>query len=285
MSAEDLREADSTYFVQDRSSREEMHRLDIQDRMMTKSQGGVLEDELNPTRLRRVLDVGCGTGDWLVETARTYPMIKQLVGVDISDKMLAYAQEKVQDLDKRVRFQTMDALRLLEFREANFDLVNQRAAASWLRTWNWKKILMEYQRVTRSGGIIRITEPTVGMESSSPALTKLWSILLETFYNSGRLFAPHSKGVIEQLVPLMTQHGIKNIQTRTYNPVYQGGTAEGAHLYEDMQRLFHVLLPFFHKWTRVSDDYQDIYQQAMKEMQHPDFTATWLLFTAWGTTP
>lgn len=105
-----------------------------------------------------VLDVGCGAGGWLIETAKTYPHIKKLVGVDISDKMLAYprVQAQAQQLDGRVEFQAMDALRILEFPPASFDLVNQRLGNSWLRTWEWKKILLEYQRVTRPGGIIRI---------------------------------------------------------------------------------------------------------------------------------
>jgi hypothetical protein len=46
-----------------------------------------------------------------------------------------------------------------------------------------------------------------------------------------------------------------------------------------------VLLPFFQKWTRVPSDYEEIYQQALKEMQQPDFVATWTLLTVWGIRP
>ena len=38
-----------------------------------------------------------------------------------------------------------------------------------------------------------------------------------------------------------------------------------------------------HKWTSVPDDYEEIYQQMLTEMQQPDFVATWTLLTAWGT--
>src|SRR5579864_262115 len=86
-----LRENASAYIVQDLDNQEEMTRLEVQDRMLTKGQGGPLPELINPTQLRRVLDVGCGTGDWLIETARTYPTIEKLIGVDISSKMLAYA--------------------------------------------------------------------------------------------------------------------------------------------------------------------------------------------------
>jgi SAM-dependent methyltransferase len=80
----------------------------------------------------------------------------------------------------------------------SFDLVNQRLGISWLRTWEWRKLLLEYQRVCRPGGIIRITESNVGVECNSPALTKLWGISLETGYNSGRLFTKSPDGLSRQ---------------------------------------------------------------------------------------
>jgi len=51
--------------------------------------------------------------------------------------------------------------------------------------------------------------------------------------------------------------------------------------YEDMAIWFRVGLPFYQKWTYVPSDYQDIYQQALEEMQAPDFVATWTLLTVW----
>src|SRR5712691_8100024 len=107
----------STYFVQDRSNLEEITRLQVQDQMMTALMGGVLPEQKETTIFRRVLDVGCGTGGWLIEMAKTYPNISQLVGVDISSKMLdsARAQAVAQQVDNRVEFHHMDALRMLEF--------------------------------------------------------------------------------------------------------------------------------------------------------------------------
>jgi hypothetical protein len=39
------------------------------------------------------------------------------------------------------------------------------------------------------------------------------------------------------------------------------------------------------KWTRLPDNYDEIYQQALVEMQQPDFVAQWALLTAWGQAP
>ena len=283
---EPLREHPSAYFVQDRDNLEEVARLEIQDNMLTAGMGGALPELADPASLRRVLDVGCGTGGWLMQTAKTYPTIEKLFGGEISGKMVEYACSQAErlGLGGRVQFQTMDALRVLEFPPAFFDLVNQRLGASWIRRAEWTKLFMEYHRVTRPGGIVRITEASI-VESNSPALTALCDLVLETCYNSGRFFARHYDGVIQRLVVLMGMHGIESIQTREHALVYKAGTSEHQSFCEDMRHLFRVSLPFFQRWTRVPSNYEEIYQQALKEMRESDFVATWHLLTAWGIRP
>ncbi len=272
-----------TYFVQDRSNEEELSRLQTQDQMVTTSMGGVLPEQPDPTIFQRVLDVGCGTGGWLIELAKTSSTISQLVGVDISRHMIEYAQAQAeaQQVSDRVQFRTMDALLMLEFPTDYFDLVNQRFGASYLRTWEWPKLLQEFQRVTRPGGVIRVTESNVVTESSSSALTRLNQVFLEAFYRSGHIFTPGSNGVISQLASLLHQYGLKNVQTHAHALEFRGGTVEGQRFYEDA-RLGETLLPFIRKWTRLPEDYQTLRQQVFSDMQQPDFEATWNLLTVWG---
>lgn len=281
-------ENSGTYVVQDRDNQEEITRLEGQDRMLTAGMGGVLPELTDHSGLRWVLDVGCGTGGWLIETARTYPTIERLIGGDISGKMLSYARARANalGLDGRVHFQTMDAVRsVLEFPDSSFDLVNQRAGVSWLRTWDWARLLLEYQRVCRPGGIIRITEPDLAFEGNSLALKKLNTIFVKTFYRSGRLFTPRSDGLTSELVRLMTQYGIQDVQTRVHTLIYRAGTESWRDFYEDTAIWYRVGLPFFQKWTKVPGDYQETYQEALKEMQQPDFVAVTTLLTAWGVRP
>jgi ubiquinone/menaquinone biosynthesis C-methylase UbiE len=274
----------STYFVQDRSNEEELTRLIIQDQMVTAGMGGVLPEQPDPTIFQRVLDVGCGTGGWLIEAAKTYPSMSLLVGADVSSRMVEYArtQAEAQQVSDRVRFATMDALRMLEFPSDYFDLVNQRIGASYLRTWNWPKLLHEFQRVTRPGGVIRVTEGNIVFESTSPALTHLSEIVLDTLYRAGHLFNPDRNGVTSELARLLHQYGFQNVQTRSHTLHYRAGTAEGQLFYEDMRHVFQTVVPFLRKWSRVPDDYEAIYQQMLSEMQQLDFVATWGLLTAWG---
>jgi ubiquinone/menaquinone biosynthesis C-methylase UbiE len=146
-------EQPSTYFVQDRHNEEELVRLTIQDQMITAAMGGVLPEQADPLLFRRVLDVGCGTGGWIIEAAQKYPTLL-LEGIDISQHMIEYAREQAAALHiaDRVTFHVMDALRMLEFPAAFFDLVNLRFGISFVRTWDWPKMLREMLRVTRAGG-------------------------------------------------------------------------------------------------------------------------------------
>jgi ubiquinone/menaquinone biosynthesis C-methylase UbiE len=279
------REHPSTYFVQDRSNEDELTRLQIQGRLFTAGMGGVLPEQPDPTIFQRVLDVGCGPGNWLIEAAKTYPSMTLLVGVDVSSRIVAYAQAQAEaeQVSDRVQFRSMDALRMLEFPVDFFDLVNHRSAASWLRTWDWPKLLQEYQRVCRSGGVIRVTESDFNLKSSSPGFNRLNDLCLEALCRAGHYFTAEGNGVMSQLARLLHQYGVQNVQTRACTLVYRAGTPEGQHFVEDMRLVYRTILPFLKKWIRVPEDYETIYQQAFSEMQQPDFVGMVGVLTAWGT--
>ena len=277
----------STYFVQNRSNRSELTRLHGQDRMLTSGMGGVLSEQADPALFQQVLDVGCGTGNWLIETAKVYPHMTRLIGVDISERVITYAhtQAVAQQLDKRVEFRIMDALRLLDFPEQSFDLVNQRLGVSYLRTWDWAKLFSEFRRVTRPGGIVRVTEGEIIVDSSSPALLHLNHLLVQALHEAGHYFTPEGDGVTNQLPQLLQRNGFEHVQTYSHALVYRGGTEQGQALYEDTRHLFQSIVPFLRKWTRVPETYEETYQQMLNEMQRPDFSATWRLLTVWGRVP
>ncbi|HKF36003.1 MAG TPA: class I SAM-dependent methyltransferase, partial [Ktedonobacteraceae bacterium] len=131
----------SQYFVEDRGSNPEMIRLMIQDHAVTTGMGGPLAEQSDPASLHRVLDIGCGPGGWLLETAFCYPQM-ELVGIDISWRMIEYARAEAQarKLNDRVEFLVMDVLRPLEFADNSFDLVNMRFGSSFLLVQDWPRL-------------------------------------------------------------------------------------------------------------------------------------------------
>jgi ubiquinone/menaquinone biosynthesis C-methylase UbiE len=176
----------------------------------------------------------------------------------------------------------VDALRRLDFPDAFFDLVNLRFGVSFLRTWDWPKLLAELLRVTLPGGVVRVTESEVTAQSNSPALTSLCKQLRCAHFRSGHLFEEKSTGVIDHLQRLFNERGCKAVQTKAYTIEYRAGTTEGETFYEDVKLGFQTLRPFIQKWGCDSTDYVAIYHQALKEMHRPDFCATWNILTVWG---
>lgn len=143
---------------------------------------------------------------------------------------------------------------------------------------------MEYQRVSRPAGVVRVTEGGITV-STSPALTHISELFARALHQAGRYATPDRDGITSQLADLLQGYGLKQVQTHAYDIEYRAGTSQWHHLYENMQHGFRTLWPFFQKWTQVPEAYEQICQQALAEMQQPDVVAIFPLLTVWGTTP
>ena len=281
------REHPSTYFVQDRSNLEELKRLHLQDQMLTRSQGGVLPEQRNPGTFKRILDVGCGTGGWLIAVAKAYPTAEILIGGDVSRTYIEYArtEAEAERVGDQVEFRMLDALRMLEFSTNYFDLVNLRLGSSFMRTWDWLKLLAEMGRVTRFPGTVRVSDLEIDAQSTSPALTQLYERFRCALYRAGHLFTEDPAGLTGHLARLFAQQGYQQVQTQSFDLEYRAGTPEGETCYEDARRIFQTLHPFIHKWGCADSAYDRLYQQMLYEMRQPDFSGTWKMVVTWGIFP
>lgn len=85
----------------------------------------------------------------------------------------------------------MDALLPLKFPDASFDLVSMRLGSSFLLVQDWPGVLREFLRVTRPGGIVRITD-YVTTQSTSPAYNRMIQMGYCACYRSGQCCRPIS---------------------------------------------------------------------------------------------
>ncbi len=271
-----------TYVVQN-INEEEVHRLDVQDRMFTRLMGGVLPEQPDSTRFQSVLDVACGPGVWLIELAKTYPAISRLVGVDIGMKNIEYAraQAEAAGVSNRVKFQTMDALRMLDFPDKYFDLVNLRFGVSWLKKWDWPKIIREFQRVSKRGGIVRITEASM-WKINLPATARLVELATQALFQAGHFFTPGPNGIIDHFAGQMEKYGIMGIQTKVHIIEFHKDPQALQAVVEDLRLACRTVAPFIKKWVKFPDDYDELYKQMVEETQQPDFEVSITLLTAWG---
>src|SRR5207302_6698364 len=104
---------------------------------------------------RRILDVGCGTGDDAREMAHLVGSQGRIVGVDNSQAMIGLAQQRAEGTGLAVEFQVADAL-ALPFETASFD--GACADRSLMHVPDARQVLAEMVRVTRTGGRIAVYE-------------------------------------------------------------------------------------------------------------------------------
>jgi SAM-dependent methyltransferase len=101
-SSENQGNSDNTYVI-DSESAAELARLMRQDHLLTTGMGGLFPERANLDGIHQILDIACGPGGWVLETAFQNPG-KDVYGGDISQKMIAYAQgqAKIQGLSNAI---------------------------------------------------------------------------------------------------------------------------------------------------------------------------------------
>lgn len=104
-----------------------------------------------------VLDVGCGTGITTSYIADRYGC--QVVGLDISDRMLDWAANRAnrEGVDGRVEF-VVGTIDMLPFGTERFDVVVGESVTAFAE--DKAGALAEYKRVTNPGGYVGVNEST-----------------------------------------------------------------------------------------------------------------------------
>ncbi|SDL09451.1 class I SAM-dependent methyltransferase [Halarsenatibacter silvermanii] len=102
----------------------------------------------------RVLDAGCGTGNFSIKLARRGLSV---VGVDVSASMLEKARNKVERLDEDldIEFARMDAIDL-EFPAESFDHAISMAAVEFIEDDSKEKFVRELLKTVKPGGEVLI---------------------------------------------------------------------------------------------------------------------------------
>lgn len=279
-------ELPSTYIVLDKPNEDELIRLTIQDRSITTLMGGVLPEQSDASAFHDVLDIACGPGGWVIQTAQNYPTMS-LVGIDISKQMITHANKQAEQyhVADRIRFRVMDALHKLDFPATSFDLINMRLASSFIRTWEWRQVIAEMLRVTRPDGIIRIIDTDPRGECSSPALAQFGTWLEQAMTRAGYYLEDQKTTLTEYILTLLEQFRCSQIQTKSFDLEYQAGTPEWQEFYDTVRYSFRTMRSFLQRRGYSSKDYDAICQQALNEMKQPDFHVTWNFLTIWCKPP
>ena len=142
----------NTYLL-DPESEKEMARLSRQGRLVTQILGLVPKavdlahlPSLQPgeRRIPRVLDIGCGPGEWVLELAAKYALTSahpvEAIGIDISERMIQYALAEAENRETpNASFRVMSALEQMNFPSGEFDLINIRTALAFVPRQKWPR--------------------------------------------------------------------------------------------------------------------------------------------------
>jgi arsenite methyltransferase len=125
----------------------------------------------------KVLEVGCGVGHTACEIGRKYGA--RVVGIDISEKMIANANKRAKDhgVQDLVEFRVEDVTRM-PFKDESFDVVIMESLLNILGEQNViERALLEVSRVTKPGGQVGANEVFVDESAPSEVRARLQELL------------------------------------------------------------------------------------------------------------
>jgi ubiquinone/menaquinone biosynthesis C-methylase UbiE len=280
-------------FVADPNSGETMAWLINADAILNRGMGGALGTDLSE-RLSRlyqerkapvhILDIACGPGGWVIDVAGEHPEY-EVTGVDIGQPMIDYARSlaKVHGYDN-AHFSRMDVLKPLDFPDEAFDLVNARTLFGFMSPDTWPQLLGECLRITRPGGIIRLTELEAPV-TTSLALNWLWDVASRSLFITERSFSRDGRhiGIIAVLKRLLREAGYRDVSHKGY--AYDLADPEHREGFRQHWMIAFTLIQPFHISSGVTteEEYTMHYQRMLAEMLADDFDGIWFYLSAIGT--
>lgn len=262
----------------------EMARLINLDRLLTNGAGGPLAG-LPPLREdAQVLDVACGPGGWVLDVAYSYPKA-DVIGIDLSTSMIAYAHARAQSQGlNNASFGVMNILQPLDFADQSFDLVNARQLILVLQPQQWPPVLAELARITRPGGIIRLTENDEFGLTNSPAYEAFKTITYQALKSRyGFSVDGRNHGITFMLGRLLQEAGCEQVKRSAYVIDFSADQDAWADIYTHTKVITLEAEKFLTATGLISPErFHELFQQMQTEMTAPNFCGTLTYQSAWG---
>ncbi|CAG8446357.1 6096_t:CDS:2 [Funneliformis mosseae] len=126
----------------------------------------------------RVLDIGCGTGSWIMDLAAEYKATI-FIGLDISPVFPQHVKPR------NASFVQYNILNELPFPDDTFDYVHQSLLSTSFTASQWQDVLLEIVRVTKPGGWIEFLEYDYVLHNEGPIIKRLNAGITSFFLSQG----------------------------------------------------------------------------------------------------
>ncbi len=249
-------------------------------------QGGRLHPEHIPVNtMESVLDLGCGTGEWIFDLARRYPKLR-IYGIDSNERALHSAKVRRNTSSLRqVELRHMDLLQGLPIPNAFVNLVHMRNFARFIKPQTWPYMIHECIRVLKPQGWLNIVELEL-CEISSPACLMLHRAMLQARAKLGRTLDPTGStlGVAQRLYAMLLQAGLYDVGYDVFTVDVGAMSSDVAHrfLSEIVRRAFVVKPLVVQQGIIESAEFDALVEQAHRELQSPDLCGWAVLLSAYG---
>jgi ubiquinone/menaquinone biosynthesis C-methylase UbiE len=108
----------------------------------------------NNKNIKKVIDVGCGIGDFTIDLSKRYPFLEKIVGIDFIDEAVDIASKNAKDSDK-ISFFKKDLLNL-NYDDRSFDLSICINVFHHIHVEDFEKAVEEISRITDKYVILEI---------------------------------------------------------------------------------------------------------------------------------
>jgi ubiquinone/menaquinone biosynthesis C-methylase UbiE len=229
---------------------------------------------ITPEQTKDILDVGCGSGIWVQDMAREFPHAK-VIGTDIEIPPMQTGA-----LQSNTLFLINNVMQGLPFQDQAFDFVHQRLLAAAIPVANWKPLVQELVRVTRSGGYIELIEGADVFINEGPYSKQLMDWLRAAGRQMGFGSAP-----AKNLNVLLAQAGM--IETQHFSveaPLGQWAGHLGAIMCKNLHSAFSTLETACDRLGIVSpQQYRQVWEALPTEWQQ--LQTRFVFFIAYGKKP
>ncbi|KAI9236492.1 MAG: S-adenosyl-L-methionine-dependent methyltransferase [Podila humilis] len=187
--------------------------------------------------INRILDSGCGLGEWTMEMAKEYPNAT-VYGVDINPNLFPSAQTPV---PSNCLFTQSNILTRMSFPESYFDFVYQRFLYLGLTVDDWPLALKELRRVMKPGGWIELFEPCMRVHRAGPRTRDVMQWISRLLQEERGLDFDFAGEKMQQLCE-SAEIGFENVKLERLSiPVGGWGGRVGEAMAENMVLMFQNL--------------------------------------------
>ena len=257
-------------------------------RYLLQTQKGKLYPDAIPVQtMERVLDLGCGTGEWLFDLAKQQPKL-HMYGLDIDQRVLhqAIVRRNAGSM-RKVELRHIDPRFPLPLPDESVDFVHMQGCSRFIAPENWPYMIAEGIRVLKPEGWMMLIELDLGNISGSACQALLYA-LRQTLENM-RL-ALHNEampGLTQHLYGMLLDASLEDVRydLHTIDLGFKGASEARLLLSQFVQSALIIKPLIVQQGIYSTAEFDRLVVEAEQELYDPDLCGWAMLVSAYGRKP